>query len=74
MIKVIRKEWNETKEGYVLMLEDGDSVFIPESKYDLIQIHASAEGKKLEAIVNEHEDNDSEPIEYLGFELGNRSL
>lgn len=69
MIEVIKKDWNEIEEGYVLTLEDGDSVFIPESKYDLIQTHISTNGKKLKAIVDEHENDDSVPIEYLGFEL-----
>lgn len=69
MIKVVKKDWDESKEGYTLSLEDKDKVFIPESEYDKIQIHTSANGSKLKAIVNEHEDNDSESIEYLGFEL-----
>lgn len=69
MLKVVKKEWDETKEGYILTLEDGDSVFIAESKYDLIQLHTSLNGKKLKAVVDEHEDAFSEPIEYLGFVL-----
>lgn len=69
MIKVIKKEWDEIKEGYDLTLEDGDTVFIPESKYDLIQLHFSTNGKKFKAIVDEHEDDINEPIEYVGFEL-----
>lgn len=69
MIKVVRKYWDEFKEGYSLFLEDEDIVFIPETEYDKIQTHTSANGKKLKAVVNEHEGNDSEPIEYLGFEL-----
>lgn len=68
MINVIKKDWDELKEEYVLTLADGDKVHIPESKYDLIQVHTSEKGKKLNAIVNEHDD-DSEPIEYLGFKL-----
>ncbi len=68
MIKVLNKEWDENREGYLLTLEDDDSFFIPESKYDLIQIHISANKRELKAVVDEHED-DMEPIEYLGFEL-----
>lgn len=69
MIKVTKKSWDEVKEVYVLTLDDGDAVFVPESKYDQIQLHESVNGKRLKAVVDEHEDNYSEPIEYVGFEL-----
>lgn len=69
MIKVVKKDWDEINEGYTLSLENGDTVFIAESNYDLIQTHTSSNGKQLKAIVNEHEDKFAEPIEYLGFDL-----
>lgn len=69
MIKVIKKEWNDFEKVYELSLEDGDKVFIPEKQYNTIQTHTSLEGKRLKAIVNEHEDEFEEPVEYLGFEI-----
>lgn len=69
MIKVITCEFDHFIESYILKIENGDQINIRERDYDRIMIHESVTGKKYMAIVDEHEDEFEEPIEYLGFEL-----
>lgn len=69
MLKVINKEWDDFNEEYIFGLENGEKIHISERNYDKIMLHVSTSGKTYKAVVNEHEDNFEEPVEYIGFEL-----
>lgn len=69
MIKVIKKEWNDFNYSYTFRLENGDQVIIKERDYNAIMLHESVNGNTYKAVVNEHEDDIEEPVEYIGFEL-----
>lgn len=69
MIKVTNKTWDEFTYSYIFDMENGDRIVIKESDYDRIMNHTSVNGNLYKAIVDEHEDEFEEPIEYLGFEL-----
>jgi hypothetical protein len=68
MIKVLNCVFDPDNEVYVLSLEDGDQVIIKVENYNRIMNHVSENGKVLKAVVDEHEDDYSAAIEYLGFE------
>lgn len=67
MIKVVKKEFNEMDFSYLFTLENEDVIVINERNYDTIMNHVSVNGKEYSAIVDEHENEFEEPIEYLGF-------
>lgn len=67
MIKVVTKEFNGNDYSYDFTLENGDTVNVAERNYDKIMNHVSKQGVEYKAIVNEHEDDFEEPVEYLGF-------
>jgi hypothetical protein len=72
MIKVISYDCHDLvgrEFFYEFKLENGDTIEILESNYDRIMLHDSTQGKRYKAIVNENEDRDDLPIEYIGFEL-----
>jgi hypothetical protein len=69
MIKVIKQEFNDLDYSYEFTLENNDIVIVEESNYNRIVLHNSNNGKTYRAIVDEHEDDFEEPIEYIGFEL-----
>ncbi|WP_137743292.1 hypothetical protein [Robertmurraya siralis] len=69
MIKVVNKEWNDFDYTYIFSLENGDRIIIKESDYDRIMLHESTQGNTYRAIVDQHEDEFEEPVEYIGFQL-----
>lgn len=69
MIKVVKKEFIDMDYSYDFTLENGDTVNITEKNYDTVMSHISKKGLTYRAIVNEHEDNFEEAIEYIGFIL-----
>jgi len=69
MIKVVKKEFNELDYSYDFTLENDDVVIIAERNYDRTMAHLSEQGVLYRAIVDEHEDEYEEPVEYIGFEV-----
>lgn len=70
MFKVVgHADFDHEFNHYVFNLENGDQILIKERDYDRIMIHESIQGNKYKAIVDEHEDEFEEPVEYLGFEI-----
>lgn len=67
MNKVINKEFNDYDYSYDFALENGDTVNVTEDNYNKIMNHVSIQGVEYKAIVNEHENDFEEPIEYIGF-------
>lgn len=69
IIRVVNEAYNVDENNNIFKLENGETIIIHDSVYDSLTLFKSEQGNVYKPVVNENEDDDSEPIEYIGFQL-----